>query len=67
MKYGSQVMTAIFQYALKAERYEDCATIKNLFDKYHLDLNQTVEEYQAYFWGMRMAGRVAVSNLNHYL
>lgn len=67
MDYGSQVMTAIFQYALSTEHYEDCATIKALFDKYHLDLNQTVEEYQACFWEMGMSGRTAIASLNHYL
>ena len=65
--YGSQVMTAIFQYALKTERYEDCAVIKALFEKYHLDLNQTVEEYQACFWEMGMSGRTAIAHLNDYL
>ena len=30
INYGSQIMTAIFQYALKTERYEDCAIIKAL-------------------------------------
>ena len=28
INYGSQIMTAIYQYALKSERYEDCAVIK---------------------------------------
>lgn len=36
--YGSQVMTAIFQYALKTERYEDCAIIKALFESIILTL-----------------------------
>ena len=45
MDYGSQILTVIFQYALSTERYEDCAVIKGLFDKYHLDLNQSMEEY----------------------
>lgn len=67
MDYGSQIMTAIYQYALESERYEDCAVIKSLFEKYHLDLNQTVEEYQQHFWDMGMSGRTAVRNLNHYL
>lgn len=67
MDYGSQVMTAIFQYALKSERYEDCAVIKTLFEKYHLDLNQTVEKYQEHFWEMGLSGRIAVASLNQYL
>lgn len=67
LDYGSQIMTAIYKYALKEELYEDCAVIKELFDKYNLDLNQTVEEYQTHFWEMGYSGRIAVSNLNHYL
>lgn len=67
MNYGSQVMTAIFQYAVITERYEDCAVIKALFKKYHLDLNATIEEYQSYFWQMGLSGRIAVTNLNDYL
>lgn len=67
MDYGSQVMTAIFQYALATERYEDCAIIKALFEKYHLDLHQTIDEYQAYFWRMGMSGRAAIASINHYL
>ena len=62
-----QVMTAIFQYALKTERYEDCAIIKALFEKYHLDIDTSVEDYQAHFWQMGLSGRIAVSNLNEYL
>lgn len=67
INYGSQIMTAIFQYALKTERYEDCAVIKALFEKYNLYLNQTVEEYQACFWEMGLSGRVAIANLNEFL
>lgn len=67
INYGSQIMTAIFQYALKTERYEDCAAIKALFDKYHLDLNQTMEDYQACFWEMGLSGRTAIANINDYL
>lgn len=67
MDYGSQVMTAIFKYALDTERYEDCAVIKSLFEKYHLDLDSSVEDYQAHFWNMGLSGRVAVRNLNLYL
>ena len=67
MDYGSQIMTAIYQYALQTELYEDCAIIKRLFDQYHLDLNQTVEEYQTHFWRMGMSGRIAIANLNYYL
>lgn len=67
MDYGSQVMTVIFQYALQTERYEDCAIIKNLFEKYHLNLNQTIEEYQAEFWRLGYSGKTAVANLNLYL
>ena len=67
MDYGSQVMTVIFQYALQSERYEDCAIIKNLFEKYHLNLKQTIEEYQAEFWRLGYSGKTAVANLNLYL
>ena len=67
VNYGSQIMTAIYKYALKSERYEDCAVIKTLFDKYNLDLNQTVEEYQACFWELGLSGRTAIVNLNKYL
>lgn len=49
MDYGSQIMTVIFQYALSMEWYEDCAIIKAVFDKYHLDINQSIEEYHAHF------------------
>lgn len=67
INYGSQIMTAIFQYALKTERYEDCAVIKALFEKHHLDLNQTMEEYQACFWELGLSGRTAIANINDYL
>jgi len=67
MDYGSQVMTIIFQYALSTERYEDCAIIKELFAKYHLDLNQTMEDYQSYFWELGMSGRNAIASMGEYL
>lgn len=67
INYGSLIMTAIFQYAMKTERYEDCAIIKGLFGKYHLDMNVTVEEYQSYFWQIGLSGRAAVSKLNEFL
>lgn len=67
INYGSQIMTAIFQYALKTDRYKDCAVIKALFEKYHLDLNQTMEDYQACFWEMGLSGRTAIAKINDYL
>lgn len=67
MDYGSQILTVIFQYALSTERYEDCAVIKRLFEKYHLDLNQSMEEYQSYFWRLGMSGRTAIANMDAYL
>jgi len=67
MDYGNQILTVIFQYALSTERYEDCAVIKGLFDKYHLDLNQSMEEYQSYFWRLGMSGRTAIANMDAYL
>lgn len=67
MDYGSQILTIIFQYALSTERYEDCAVIKGLFDKYHLDLNQSMEEYQSYFWRLGMSERTAIANMDAYL
>lgn len=67
MDYGSQIMTIIFHYALKAELYEDCEIIKNLFAKYHLDIEQSMEDYQAEFWRMGFSGRTAIANMNEYL
>lgn len=67
MDYGSQIMTIIFQHALSIERYEDCAIIQRLFKKYHLDLNQTIEDYQAHFWSLGYSGRTAIANLKYYL
>ena len=67
INYGGQIMTAIYQYTLKSERYEDCAVIKTFFEKYNLDLNQTVEDCQSYFWELGLSGRTAATNLNLYL
>ncbi len=67
MDYGSQIMVIIFQHALSIERYEDCAVIKRLFRKYHLDLNQTIEDYQAHFWSIGYSGRTAIASLRYYL
>lgn len=67
LDYGSQVMAIIFQYALETERYEDCATIRDLFTKYHLDLEQSMEDYQAHFWKLGYSGRTAIFNINEYI
>lgn len=67
MDYGSQIMAIIFHYALQTERYEDCSVIRDLFQKYHLNLNQSIEEYQAEFWKLGLSGRTAIANLNDYL
>lgn len=67
LDYGSQVMAIIFQYALDHELYEDCATIRDLFTKYHLDLEQSMEDYQAHFWAMGHSGRTAIANINEYI
>ena len=67
MDYGSQIMTIIFQHALSIERYEDCAIIQRLFRKYHLDLNQIIEDYQAHFWSLGYSGRTAIAHLKYYL
>lgn len=67
MDYGSQIMAIIFRYALESERYEDCAAIKELFEKYQLDLNQTMEDYQSHFWRLGMSGRSAIASMRAYL
>ncbi len=67
MDFGSQVVAILFHYAEDTERYEDCAEIKRLFEKYHLDLNQSMEDYQAHFWRMGFSGRTAIANINHYI
>lgn len=67
MKYGSQIMIAIFHYAVDTERYEDCAQIKEVLQKYNIDSNQDMEDYRAYFWRLGMSGDTAIANLNHYL
>lgn len=65
--YGSQVMAIIFHYAFENELYEDCAKIKALFEKYGLDLNQSMEDYQKEFWELGYSGRTAIANINEYI
>lgn len=67
MDYGSQILTVIFQYALSSVRYEDCAVIKRLFSKYHLDLHQSIKDYQSYFQQLGKSGRTAIANMDTYL
>lgn len=67
MEYGSQILVAIFHYAVKSEKYEDCTLIKELLQEHGIDPNQEVEDYRVYFWRMGMSGDTAIANLNYYL
>ena len=67
LKYGSFVFSECFKVARLAERYEDCAEMKRVADKYSISLQTSSEDWQTEFWRLGMAGETALRNAPAYL
>lgn len=66
MKFGPSVFSFCFHIAVKTERYEDCAWMKNVAEKHDVKLETSIEDWQAEFWRIGMAGETALKNTPFY-
>ena len=67
LKYGPFVFSGCFKAAKLAERYEDCAGMKRIAQKYNVRLDSTSEDWLTGFWRLGMAGETALENAPAYL
>lgn len=66
MKFGPAVFSLCFHIAVETERYEDCALMKQVAQKYDIELATSMEDWQAEFWRIGMAGETALKNTPRY-
>lgn len=66
MKFGPAVFSLCFHIAVKTERYEDCAWMKKVAQKYDIKLETSIEDWQVEFWRIGMAGGTVLKNAPFY-
>ena len=64
---GAPIFSIVFHIALKRERYEDCAKMKEAASKYGINLHAAEEDWISSFWRMGLSGKCAQSNKLFYL
>lgn len=64
--YGRYVFVFVFSIALKEERYEDCAVMRDIMQKYHIPNDTSLEDWQTDLWRFGYSGEVALKNLQEY-
>lgn len=66
LDYGRYVFIYVFQVAKEKERYEDCAVMQEVMNKYNIPDDTSVEDWISDLWRIGYSGETALSNLNEY-
>uniref|UniRef100_A0AAU8AX00 Uncharacterized protein n=1 Tax=Dulem virus 40 TaxID=3145758 RepID=A0AAU8AX00_9CAUD len=67
LNFGPLVLSTCFHIAVSTERYEDCAEMKRIAERYDIDLGTSIEDWQMEFWKRGLSGETAISNAPVYL
>lgn len=67
LNFGPLVFSTCFHIAATTERYEDCAEMKQIAEKYDIDLGTSIEDWQVEFWRRGLSGETATNNTPAYL
>ena len=65
--YGAYVFACVYKYALENEKYEDCAEMKHIADKYDIPFDFSVQDWIESFWSFGLSGKAAWNNKNYYI
>lgn len=65
--YGRYVFVSVFRKAQEEERYEDCAVMRDIMQKYHIPCDTSLEDWRTDLWQCGYSGDVAVNNLSVYM
>ena len=49
------------------ERYEDCAVMRDIMQKYHIPCDTSLEDWRTDLWRFGYSGDVAINNLSVYM
>ena len=64
---GRYVFVSVFRKAQEEERYEDCAVMRDIMQKYHIPCDTSLEDWRADLWRCGYLGDVAINNLSAYM
>ena len=65
--YGRYVFVSVFRKAQEEERYEDCAVMRDIMQKYHIPCDTSLEDWRTDLWRFGYSGDVAINNLSVYM
>lgn len=57
----------MFRKAQEEERYEDCAVMRDIMQKYHIPCDTSLEDWRTDLWRFGYSGDVAINNLSVYM
>lgn len=67
LNFGPAVFAKCFHIMKTVENYEYCLEMSKIANKYALDLDTSLETWQANFWRLGLSGQTAVGNAQSYL
>ena len=67
LDYGGYIFSEIFLYALRNEKYQDCAEMKDIASRYDIPLDFSAQDWVESFWDFKLSGENAMLNKDYYL
>ena len=65
--YGRYVFVSVFRKAQEEARYEDCALMRDIMQKYHIPFDTSLEDCRSDLLRCGYSGDVAINNLSVYM
>ena len=56
--YGRYVFVSVFRKAQEEERYEDCAVMRDIMQKYHIPCDTSLEDWRTDLWRCGYSGDI---------
>lgn len=67
LNYGKYVFITVFNKAQNEGRYEDCAVMCDIMQKYNITCDISLEDWQIDLWRHNYSGETAINNLSEYM
>lgn len=64
---GDTFLFLCSEKAQEEERYEDCAVMRDIMQKYHIPCDTSLEDWRTDLWRFGYSGDVAINNLSVYM
>ena len=65
--YVVYVFVSVFRKSQEDERYEDCAVMRDIMQKYHIPCATSLEDWRTDLCRFGYSGDVAINNLSVYM